>query len=87
MDAVTSTVLSTAEAMAPAILAAAGAANPGLAGAAALAPVALQLLQAATQFQQAGAMTPAQLAAVFATVGAGIKTSHDAWVAGTTKAA
>lgn len=87
MDTIEQTILSTAEASLPAILAAAGAANPGAASALALAPVALQLLQAATQFQQAGGMTPEQLAALFATIGANIKTSHDAWAAGTAKPA
>lgn len=84
MDTIEQTILSTAAASLPAVLAAA---NPGAASALALAPVALQLLQAATQFQQAGGMTPEQLAALFATIGANIKTSHDAWVAGTVKQA
>lgn len=84
MDTVTQTALNTAVQALPAILAAS---NPGAASALALAPVALQLLQAATQFQQAGGMTPEQLAALFATIGANIKTSHEAWVAGTAKPA
>jgi hypothetical protein len=84
MDTIEQTVLNTAAQALTAILAAS---NPGAASALALAPVALQLLQAATQFQQAGGMTPDQLAALFATIGANIKTSHDAWVTGTAKSA
>jgi len=81
MDDITQTALSTAEAMLPTILTAA---NPGAASALTLAPVAIQLLQAAMQFQQAGGMTPDQLAAMFATIGSNIKTAHNAWIAGTT---
>lgn len=76
------TALQTAEGMAPLILAAAGAAaSPQAAAIIALAPVALQFLQSATQLQQAGAMTPAQLAGLFLSIGQGVQSTHDKWAA------
>jgi hypothetical protein len=82
MDTTTQTALTTVETMLPQILMAAGAVsgNPTVASAVALAPVAIQLLNSATQITQAGAMTPAQLAALFATIGANLKAAHDQWV-------
>ena len=77
--------LQTAEAMAPAVLqavAASGAvASPGVALAIQLAPIALQLMQSATQLAQAGALTPAELAALWKQIGAGVQSAHDAWAA------
>lgn len=80
MDTITSTALSTAAQLLPTILLASAGSAPGVASAAALAPVALQLLQSATQFANAGVMTHDQLAALFTTIGANIKASHDQWV-------
>jgi hypothetical protein len=85
MDTITSTALQTAESLLPTILLTAGgvaaAGNPAVASAAALAPVALQLLNSAMQFSQAGVMTPAQLAALFTTIGQNINASHAQWEA------
>ena len=79
------TAITTAESMAPTILSAglaiAGAASPQGAIIAALAPVALKLLDSAIQLQKAGAMTPQQLADLFATVGKGISDTHTQWAA------
>jgi hypothetical protein len=55
--------------------------DPKAATIVALAPVALNFLQAATQLQQAGLMTPEQLASLFASIGSGIKSTHDRWAA------
>jgi len=87
MDTTTQTALSTAEAMLPQILMAAGAVsgNPAVASAVALAPVAMQILNSAMQIQQAGAMTPEQLAGLFATIGANLKAAHNQWVNITTQ--
>jgi len=76
-----STVLQTAEALAPVILAAGSAANPQVAAVVALAPIALAFLQSATQLEQAGAMTPAQLASLFLSVGQGVQSTHEKWLA------
>lgn len=82
MDTVTSTVVATAEAMLPAILlSASGAAAPAMASVAALAPVAIQLMNSAMQFTQAGMMTPEQLASLFATIGSNLNTAHSQWAA------
>jgi hypothetical protein len=76
------TALQTAEALAPVILAAAGTAlSPQTAAIVALAPIALSFLQSATQLEQAGAMTPAQLASLFLSIGQGVQSTHDKWVA------
>jgi hypothetical protein len=55
--------------------------NPQAAAVVALAPIALQFLQSATQLQQAGAMTPEQLTNMFRIVGAGVQSTHDRWAA------
>jgi hypothetical protein len=80
-NTVATTVEQTAAAMLPEIAAAAGASNPTVAAVVALAPVALQLLQAATQLSSAGAMTPDQLASLFSTIGANIQATHNQWAA------
>lgn len=54
-------------------------ADPSIAAALQLAPVAIQLLQTAQQLSQAGVMSPAQLAALFAQIGSGIQATHTAW--------
>lgn len=76
------TVATTVAGLAPEILAAGGkAVNPNVATIVALAPIALQFLQSATQLQQAGAMSAEALAGLFATIGQGIQSNHDKWVA------
>ena len=77
MDAtIEKTVISTLEAATPALLATA---SPAAASAAALAPIALQFLQSAMQVQNAGLMTPDQLAAEFATIGQQVAATHAQW--------
>lgn len=71
------TVLQTAAAMAPTL----AAGDPKVAAIVMLAPVALQLLQSATQLQQAGVLPPEQLAGLFASIGRGIQSTHDEWAA------
>lgn len=71
------TALQTAEALIPAMLLA----NPAAAKAAEVVPLAIQLLQTASQLQQAGAMTEEQLAALFSQIGQGIQSTHQKWVA------
>ncbi|MEL5850121.1 MAG: hypothetical protein U7M05_12300 [Candidatus Igneacidithiobacillus chanchocoensis] len=80
-NVVLQTALATAEAVAPTALAAASASSPQNAAIVALAPVALQLLQAATQAQAAGSMSAAELATQFANVAKAIQDTHDAWAA------
>ncbi len=67
--------------IAPVVLAGVAATNPNAALALQLAPMATQMLQLATQLTQAGAMTSEQLVQLFATIGGGIQTTHDQWVA------
>lgn len=79
------TIVTTAErttaALLPEIAAAAGASNPTVAAVVALAPVALQLLQEATQLSAAGSMSPDQLAQLFSSVSATVQASHNQWTA------
>lgn len=60
-------------------LAAAMTGNPEVALALKLAPVAIQLLQNVQTLAQAGAITPQQLADIWAQIGSGIATAHAAW--------
>lgn len=71
------TALDTAAALAPTL----AAIDPKVAIVAELAPLAIQLLQAATAAQQAGLIPAEQLAGLFASVGTGIQSTHDEWVA------
>jgi len=87
MNTVTDTALATAEAMAPALIAAAVVANPQAASIAQMAPIMLQLMQTATQLHGVGAMTDDQLAALFANVGAGVAATHATWSAMNVQAA
>ena len=84
-EQIAQTAIQTAEAAAPALLAAgvgvAAASNPTVAAVTQVAPIALQFIQSAIQLQNAGVMTDAQLAEIFQTVGNGIKQTHDAWAA------
>jgi hypothetical protein len=57
------------------------AAGTGAATIVALAPIALQFLDAATKLQQSGVLPPDQLAALFAKVGEGIQSTHERWAA------
>lgn len=59
----------------------AAAVDPQAAAALQVAPVALQLLQAAQTMASAGAMTQEQLAALWAQIGQGIAESHNTWLA------
>jgi hypothetical protein len=76
-QAVVGTAIQTAAALAPAL----AATDPKVAAVVALAPVALQLLQSATQLQQAGVLPADQLASLFASIGRGIQSTHDQWAA------
>lgn len=75
------TAVQTAEALAPALLATAAVADPRAAVALQLAPIAMQAMQSALQLAQAGAMTPEQLAALWATIGQGVQKAHSDWQA------
>ena len=80
--AAASAAITAAEQILPAVIAAAGAAaSPQVAAITELAPIAVNLLQSAMQLQSAGAMTGDQLAALFATIGQGVQSTHDAWTA------
>lgn len=71
----------TAVAMLPEVAAAVGASNPTVAAVVALAPIAVQLLDKATQLSNAGAMPADQLASLFASIGKSIRATHDQWAA------
>lgn len=71
------TALQTAAALAPQL----AASDPKVAAVVALAPLALQLLQTATAAQQAGLLSDAQLAGLFASIGSGIQSTHAQWAA------
>jgi hypothetical protein len=72
------TLTDTAAVVLPAVAAAMAVTNPQ---AAATATVVLQLMQTAMQLQQAGVMTPDQLATLFADIGKGIASTHAQWAA------
>jgi hypothetical protein len=74
---IANTVLQTTATLAPVL----AAADPKIAAVVALAPAAIQLLQSAVTLQQAGVLPPAQLASLFASIGQGIQSTHDQWVA------
>ncbi len=73
------TVATVIEDVAPIAEAATG--NPEVAMALKLAPIAMQMLEAAHQMTQAGAMNPEQLAVLWNIVGQGIQHTHAAWQA------
>ena len=56
-------------------------ASPQAATVAALAPIAISMLNNAVQLTQAGAMTQDQLAALFQTIGQGVQSIHKQWAA------
>jgi hypothetical protein len=72
---VAQTALATALNLAPTL----AAADPKVAAIVALAPLAVELLQSATKAQQAGILPPEQLAALFASIGQGIQSTHQQW--------
>ncbi len=74
-NTIASTAIQTAAALAPAL----AASNPQVAAIVALAPLAVQLLDTATKAQQAGLLPPDELAALFASIGRGIQSTHDQW--------
>lgn len=76
-ETIGATALQTAAALAPQL----AAADPKVAAVVALAPLALQLLQTATAAQQAGLLSDAQLAGLFASIGSGIQSTHAQWAA------
>lgn len=80
-DTTVQTVAQTALQTAAAILPALASTDPKLAAAVALAPLAVDLLQKATAAQQAGLLPPEQLAALFASIGQGIQSTHSQWAA------
>ena len=73
------TVAQTALQTAAAILPALASTDPKLAAVVALAPLAVDLLQKATAAQQAGLLPADQLAALFASIGQGIQSTHAQW--------
>jgi hypothetical protein len=75
------TILDTALQTAGAVGSALAATDPKVAAVVALAPLAIQLLQSATAAQQAGLIPAEQLAGLFASIGTGIQSTHDQWVA------
>jgi hypothetical protein len=74
-EAIAAGVVQSIEAAAPVL----AAGSQQVAAVVALAPVAIQLLQSATQLQQAGVLPPEQLAALFTSIGQGIQLTHDQW--------
>jgi hypothetical protein len=80
-DTFVNTAVQTTEALLPAILAAAGVANPALTSAAQIAPAVISALQLAATFQKSGFMTADQLASLFASIGQGVQSTHDKWAA------
>ena len=77
-NVVADTVTETLKQLAPALIGAALLKNPS---AAQVAPLVLSLLQTATQLHSVGTMSDQQLADLFASVGAGVQVTHNAWVA------
>lgn len=59
----------------------AGLISPQAATVAALAPIAIDMLNSAVKLTQAGAMTQDQLAGLFQTIGQGIQSTHAQWTA------
>lgn len=76
-ETIGATALQTAAAVLPAL----AAADPKVAAVVALAPLAVDLLQKATAAQQAGLLPADQLAALFASIGQGIQSTHNQWQA------
>jgi hypothetical protein len=77
------TVVNTLETLAPVLLGLMASSNPSIG---ALLPIALQMVEAAAGFQQAGAWTQAQFDAAVQQAANGVLTAHNAWVAAAPKA-
>ncbi len=75
------TVLKTIEQLAPALVVGAAVANPSIAAAVKIAPLALQLLHTATLLTKVGGMTTEQLEQLFAQVSQNVQATHEAWAA------
>ena len=80
MDAQTQANINTAIQVATALAPIVGTSSPQGAAIVALAPIALDLLNAAAKAHSVGLMTDAQLAALFASVGVSIASTHAEWV-------
>jgi hypothetical protein len=76
-ETIAQTALSTAAALAPTL----AAGDPKLAAIVAATPLAIQLLQAATQLTQAGVMPPDQLSALWFNTAQNLSSTHNAWAA------
>jgi hypothetical protein len=81
MNTTAETIGATALQTAAAVLPALAATDPKVAAVVALAPLAVDLLQKATAAQQAGLLPPEQLAALFASIGQSIQSTHSQWAA------
>jgi len=81
MDAQTQANINTAIQVAAALAPVVGGTSPQGAAIVALAPIALDLLNAAVKAQSVGLMTADQLAQWFSTVGANIASTHAQWAA------
>jgi hypothetical protein len=81
MSAQTQANINTAIQVAAALAPVVGASSPQGAAVVALAPIALDLLNAAVKAQSVGLMTADQLAQWFSTVGANIQSTHNEWIA------
>lgn len=81
MTTTSQTIASTALQTAMAVAQALAVTNPKVAAAVALAPLVAQLLESVEQMQQAGTLTPESLADLFASIGKGVKSTHDEWAA------
>jgi hypothetical protein len=79
MSATVQTVAATTLQTALAVAQVLAATNPKLAAAIAIEPFIVQLVESVEQMQQAGTLTPAALADLFARIGAGIQSTHDTW--------
>lgn len=75
----TQTVLNTALQTALAVSAALAPTDPRLAAIVGVAPLITQFLDAAAKIQQSGALTPDQLAALFASVGQSVEQTQAQW--------
>ena len=81
MNAQTQANITTAIQVATALAPVVSASSPQGAAVVALAPIAMDLLNAAIKAQSVGLMTPDQLAQWFSTVGANIASTHSQWAA------
>jgi hypothetical protein len=78
MSTASQTAIAVGEQMLPALIAAAAIQNPNVA---AMAPVILELMAAATKLRDASLLTSGQLEVLFADIAKGVQSTHDQWVA------